>query len=73
MTLSEVGNAAGTSALDTALPQPRIPLHSVRSDDVLLDAVRRGLAPVDPVARLLAAWPAPPARPVAVWRRGAAL
>lgn len=28
--------------------------------DALLDAVRRGLAPVDPVARLLAAWPAQP-------------
>jgi hypothetical protein len=43
-------------------------------DELLLDAVRRGLAPGDPVARLLAAWPAPPARAIAthVVRRGPA-
>lgn len=34
----------------------------------LLEAIRRGLVPVDPVARLLAGWPAPPVRAVAVAR-----
>jgi hypothetical protein len=36
--------------------------------DALLDAIRRGLAPSDPVATLLARWPAPTVRPVAVTR-----
>ena len=34
-------------------------------DDALLAAVRAGLTPGDPVARLLAAWTAPAARPIA--------
>ena len=33
-------------------------------DDALLAAVRAGLTPGDPVARLLASWTAPAARPV---------
>ena len=37
--------------------------------DLLLDAIRRSLAPGDPVARLLATWPAPAVRAVAVTRR----
>jgi hypothetical protein len=33
-------------------------------DDALLEAIRAGLAPADPVAGLLTRWPAPPPRPV---------
>ncbi len=46
------------------VPQPPAP-RSADGDDRLLDAIRRGLAPGDPVARLLASWPVPPARAVA--------
>jgi hypothetical protein len=76
MALSPVGNAAdtplraagttrrrGPSVPQPAVPQPAVP-RPVDGDDRLLAAIRRGLVPRDPVARLLAAWPAAPARPV---------
>ena len=40
------------------------PLRST-DDHALLDAIRRALVPGDPVAHLLASWPAPPVRAVA--------
>jgi hypothetical protein len=77
MALSQLGNAAdatvpaagsprrwGPSVPQPPVPQPPAP-RSADGDDRLLDAIRRGLAPGDPVARLLASWPVPPARAVA--------
>jgi hypothetical protein len=70
MALSQVGSAAdeATSVADTirrreVLVPRQIARHP--DDDVLLEAIRRSLVPGDPVARLLAGWTAPPARPVA--------
>jgi hypothetical protein len=67
MALSQVGNAAGEAALDAGTPRQREPVAPRRpADDHLLDAIRRGLSPGDPVARLLALWPPPPARAIQV-------
>ena len=67
MALTQPGSAAG-GAVDAprrpepaipAIPQPAVPQPGVPqpSDaERLLDAVRRGLVPGDPVARLLAGW-----------------
>ena len=54
MALTQVGSAAGFA-----------PQRSTADDTVLLDAIRRGLAPGDPVARLLAGWTVAPVRAVA--------
>lgn len=70
MALTQAGNAADetpsvaetTRRREILLPQQ---LSRHPDDDALLDAVRAGLTPGDPVARLLALWPAPQARPVA--------
>jgi hypothetical protein len=65
MALSQVGNAAGEGAHDagtTRHREPSVPQRS--SDDSLLEKIRRGLVPGDPIARLLAGWPAPPVRAV---------
>ena len=80
MAPSQVGSAAdeAPSIAETLrrreilLPQ-QLTRHP--DDDALLDAIRAGLAPGDPVARLLALWPVPPTRPVAthVVRSGPAL
>jgi hypothetical protein len=65
MALSQVGNAAGEAAHVAGVPRPREPFVPQRSsDDSLLDSIRRTLAPGDPIARLLALWPAPPAQAV---------
>jgi hypothetical protein len=65
MALSQVGNAAGEAAHVSGVPRPREPfVPQLSSDDSLLDSIRRTLAPGDPIARLLALWPAPPARAV---------
>jgi hypothetical protein len=66
MALSQVGNAAGEGAHDAGSTRHREPSVPQRtdSDDSLLDAIRRALVPVDPIARLLALWPAPPVRAV---------
>ena len=64
---------AGPSAvLRPLVARPVVALGDTAAD-TLLEAVRRGLAPGDPVARLLAGWTAPPTRAVAVSRivRGA--
>jgi len=71
MALSQVGSAADAAA-DEATPvaetirRREVPQQLARhpDHDALLDAVRAGLAPGDPVARLLALWPTPPSRPV---------
>ena len=55
---------ARTLAVRAVVARPVGP--PVPADDSLLDAIRRGLVPVDPVARLLAGWTAPPVRPVKV-------
>ena len=87
MALSQVGSAADEAAPGAGTSRRREPSVSPRSvspariplqttaDDQLLDAIRRSLTPGDPVARLLAGWTAPPARPVAthVVRSGPAL
>ena len=61
MALSQVGNAAGEAALDAGMPRQREPFvpRPTNADDPLLEAIRRGLVPRDPVARLLALWPPP--------------
>jgi len=71
MALSQVGNAAGEAALDAGMPRQREPFvpRPTNADDPLLEAIRRGLVPRDPVARLLALWPPPPARAVEVVSR----
>lgn len=59
MVLTQPGSAAG-GAVDAprrpepAVSQPTVPQPS--DAERLLDAVRRGLVPGDPVARLLAGW-----------------
>lgn len=69
MALFEIGSAAAEAAVDasrrgdTVVPQRS--LLPGDTPDHLLDAVRRGLAPDDPVARLLAGW-APTAVPAVV-------
>ena len=75
MTLSQLGNAAGAAASDLVeVPRQRETVAPQRNDldHPLLDSVRRSLAPGDPVARLLAGWPVPPARAIEVrsTRRG---
>ena len=68
MAVSQPGSAAG-GALDA--PGGLSPCFPQQSDsDRLLDAVRKGLAPGDPVARLLSGWVAPPARAVVCITRG---
>ena len=63
--ISADGSAvARTLAVRAVVARPVGP--PVPADDSLLDAIRRGLVPVDPVARLLAGWTAPPVRPVKV-------
>jgi hypothetical protein len=73
MALSQPGNAAGEAA-KTGTSRSREPLVPPpgTSDDSLLDAIRRGLRPGDPIARLLALWPRPAAQAVEVppGRRG---
>ena len=75
MALTQVGNAADAAAdaaaavstpVAEAIRRRSIPQQLARhpDDDTLLAAVRAGLTPGDPVARLLALWPAPQARPV---------
>ena len=76
MSLSQPGSAAG-GAVDAprrpepAVPQPTVP-QPTDGDDHLLEAVRRGLVPGDPVAHLLAGWVAVPARAVCTTRVRAA-
>ena len=53
------------------VPQPTVP-QPTDGDDHLLEAVRRGLEPGDPVAHLLAGWAALPARAVCTMRVRAA-
>ena len=62
MVLTQPGSAAGGAVDAPRRPEPVIP-QSTDPDD-LLEAVRSGLVPGDPVALLLAGWVAPPARPV---------
>jgi hypothetical protein len=62
MALTQPGSAAGGAVDAPRRPEPAIPQHA--DPDWLLDAVRRGLVPGDPVARLLAGWTSPPARAV---------
>ena len=81
MSLSQPGSAAG-GAVDaprrpeSTVPQPTVPQPTVPQptdgDDHLLEAVRRGLEPGDPVAHLLAGWVALPARAVCTTRVRAA-
>jgi hypothetical protein len=67
MALSHPGSAAGEAA-ETGTSRSREPLvpRPGTSDETLLDAIRRGLHPGDPIARLLARWPRPAARAVEV-------
>ena len=69
MALTQVGNAADEATPVTDTIRRReilVPQQLTRhpDDDALLEAIRAGLTPGDPVARLLARWPAPPSRPV---------
>ena len=68
MALSQLGNAAGEATLEVGTSRPGEPFVPRRphSDDSLLDAIRRGLRPGDPVALLLARWPRPAVRPIQV-------
>ncbi|MDT7579063.1 MAG: hypothetical protein QOK35_327 [Pseudonocardiales bacterium] len=70
MALTQVGSAAGEAApvVETirrreVLAPQRLARHP--DDDALLDAIRAGLAPGDPVARLLAGWTVVPAQAIA--------
>jgi hypothetical protein len=62
MSLSQLGSAAGGAVDAPRRPQPAIPtvqqptVPQPGDTERLLDAVRRGLVPGDPIARLLAAW-----------------
>jgi hypothetical protein len=62
MSLSQLGSAAGGAVDAPRRPEPAIPtvqqptVPQPGDTERLLDAVRRGLVPGDPVARLLAAW-----------------
>ena len=62
MAVSQPGSAAGGALDAPRRPEPVLPQQS--DSDRLLDAVRRGLTPGDPVARLLSDWLAPPAHAV---------
>ena len=69
MAHSPVGSAADEADSVTETIRRRevlVPQQLARhpDDDALLAAVRAGLTPGDPVARLLALWPAPPSQPV---------
>ena len=69
MAQNTVGSAADEAdpvAETTRRREILVPRQLTRhpDDDALLAAVRAGLAPGDPVARLLASWTAPAARPV---------
>ena len=67
MTRTPVGSAADESNHVAITRARREANHARRPDDVadvLLDAIRRGLEPGDPVARLLAGWTVPPTRAV---------
>ena len=70
MALPQLGNAADEATPEVGTPRPRAPFVPQRpvphTDDSLLDAVRRGLGPGDPVALLLARWPRPTVRPIRV-------
>jgi len=68
MAVSQPGSAAGRALDAPRRPEPVLPQQS--DSDRLLDAVRKGLAPGDPVARLLSGWVAPPARAVVCITRG---
>ena len=57
------GDPITRTSLRRELPLP-LARHPDDTAEILLAAIRRGLAPPDPVARLLADWTAPPARPV---------
>ena len=68
MALFEVGSAADEAAVDApGRRDPAVP-RCTKTPDHLLDAVRRGLLPGDPVARLLADWPPAPAPAVDIPR-----
>jgi len=62
MSLSQLGSAADGAVDAPRRPEPAIPtvpqptVPQPGDAERLLDAVRRGLVPGDPVARLLAAW-----------------
>jgi hypothetical protein len=60
-------SVAQPSAPRPVVAQPLVALGDTAAD-ALLEAIRRGLAPGDPVARLLAHWPAPSVQAVAVPR-----
>ena len=68
MALFEIGSAAGEAAADARGRRDPVVPQCRETPDHLLDAVRRGLAPGDPVARLLAGWPITPTRAVGVPR-----
>ncbi len=75
MSLSQPGSAAGGAVDAPRRPEPAIPpspsppsRSPTDGDDHLLEAVRRGLEPGDPVAHLLAGWVALPARAVCTTR-----
>jgi hypothetical protein len=76
MSLSQPGSAAGGAVDAPRRPQPTVPQPTVPQptdgDDHLLEAVRRGLEPGDPVAHLLAGWVALPALAVCTTRVRAA-
>ena len=76
MSLSQPGSAAGGAVDAPRRPEPPVPQPTVPQptdgDDHLLEAVRRGLEPGDPVAHLLAGWVALPARAVCTTRVRAA-
>jgi hypothetical protein len=76
MALTQPGSAAG-GAVDAprrpepTVPQPTVPQPTVPQPtdaDPLFEAVRRGLTPGDPVARLLAGWLTPPEAAVGTTR-----
>jgi hypothetical protein len=69
MAQTPIGNAADEASPVAETVRRReilVPQQLSRhpGDDALLEAIRAGLAPADPVAGLLTRWPAPPPRPV---------
>jgi hypothetical protein len=68
MALFEIGSAAGEAAADAPVRRDPIVPRCNETSDHLLDAVRRGLAAGDPVARLLADLPLTPAPAVGIPR-----
>ena len=54
MALTQPGSAAGGAVDAPRRPEPTVPQHT--DADHLIEAIRRGLVPGDPVARLLAGW-----------------